>query len=84
MNELDYKLSFNEDGVAWTTWNEDGYSTKASKLHIEGEDGHRALCGTLIPQEGNGVELDPSSHSGHCKRCEKKVAQEMTPTERWK
>ena len=74
MSEFDYKQSFREDGVAWTTWNENGYSISASKLHLESEDHEgRALCGALIPQEGDGVEHDPANHSGHCKRCTKKA-----------
>ena len=73
-NEFDCKRSWRNDGIAWTTWNDAGYSIRSSKQHIEDDEneGH-TLCGMVIPSEGDGIELDPNNHSGCCKRCEKKM-----------
>ena len=68
MNKLaDNKLV---DEVAWTTWNDAGYSRYSKSHLIWHDDTETALCGIRIPEEGNGIVIDELD-DGACKNCKK-------------
>ena len=55
--------------VAWSTWNDAGYSTY-SKMHLGNADTGKTLCGIRIPEEGDGIVIDEFD-DGKCSKCQK-------------